>query len=164
LLDFFSGVYATTEIKGRQTLLRTRANHIVDYEALHHIHFWSPDPEPKHIYYFGQSKTLEEWYKTRKDDQGAIYKDFEEKSTFTRRVFKERDYDKFSIWSLYDDIKMEIENIKSKKNELNYLIKKLKDRKNEKERDGNNNNDTKFIDEFIKEIEEIDVNNNIKSL
>jgi hypothetical protein len=148
LLGFFSGVYERAEIKGRQTLLRHRANYIADYEALHHIHFWSPEPEPKHIYYFGQSQTLEEWYATRKDEQGAIYKDFEEKSTFTKLTFKKRDYDKRSIWS-YDDRNLEMENIMNMKNDLNgiieWLIKKHKDQKNEKE----NNID------YINEIKEV---------
>ncbi|GBB93429.1 hypothetical protein RclHR1_02170010 [Rhizophagus clarus] len=69
-VDVFTLIAKT---KGRQTLLRRRANHIADYEALFHIHLWNMDPEPKHIYYFGQSRTLEEWYKTR-NDQGAIYR------------------------------------------------------------------------------------------
>ncbi|GBC09477.1 hypothetical protein RclHR1_00890013 [Rhizophagus clarus] len=90
-----------TQTKGRQTLLRHRANHIADYEALYHIHFRNHEPEPKHIYYFGQSKTLEDWYNNRKNDQGAIYKGFEEKSTFTKRYFREKSYDKASIW-VYD--------------------------------------------------------------
>ncbi|PKY50669.1 hypothetical protein RhiirA4_531052 [Rhizophagus irregularis] len=103
LIAFMSGVYEKAEIKGRQTLLRRRANLIADYEALHHIHFWEIEPEPKHIYYFGQSKTFEDWYVTRKNDQGAIYNDFEEKSTFTKRNFEKRDYDDHSIWSYDDD-------------------------------------------------------------
>jgi hypothetical protein len=95
-------VYATAQTKGRQTLLRHRANHIADYEALQHIHFRNHEPESKHIYYFGQSKTLEDWYNNRKDDQDAIYKGFEEKSTFTKRDFKEKSLDKASIW-VYDN-------------------------------------------------------------
>ncbi|CAB5370441.1 unnamed protein product [Rhizophagus irregularis] len=63
LIAFMSGVYEKAEIKGRQTSLRLRANHIADYEALHHINFWEPEPEPKNIYYFGQSKNFEEWIK-----------------------------------------------------------------------------------------------------
>ncbi|CAG8663971.1 12060_t:CDS:10, partial [Rhizophagus irregularis] len=97
----------------RQTLLRHQANHIADYEALHHIHFWNPEPEPKHIYYFGQSKSLEEWSDTRKDDQGAIYKGFEEKTTFTIRTFKEENYDKSSILEYYDNIETKIGNLKN---------------------------------------------------
>ncbi|RIA84913.1 hypothetical protein C1645_858515 [Glomus cerebriforme] len=154
LIAFMSGVYERAETKGRQTLLRYRANYIADYEALHHIHFWRPEPEPKHIYYFGQSKNFEEWYKSRKYDRGAIYKDFEEKSTFTRRIFKQEDYDKVSVWK-YDDnikanIKAEVQKIKIMKNDMNnsieYLIKKLNDLKNEE-----NKND---IDKKIEEIKE----------
>ncbi|CAB4441087.1 unnamed protein product [Rhizophagus irregularis] len=161
LIAFMSGVFAKTETKGRQTLLRHRANLIADYEALCHIHFWNHDPEPKHIYYFGQSKNLEEWYATRKDEQGAIYKEFEEKVTFTKRIFKDRNYDKFSIWNYENDIKKE--KIKSMKNDLNvninYLIKKLKKLKKEQKNEKNEKNEMdfdniEFIDKFIKEIEE----------
>ena len=99
---FFSGVYEKAEIKGRQTLLRHRAKLIADYEALQHIHYWDLESEPKHIYYFGQSKTFEEWYKTREHYEGAIYKDLE-KNTFTKHTFKESNYDKYSIWEYYDN-------------------------------------------------------------
>ncbi|GES94191.1 hypothetical protein GLOIN_2v1562932 [Rhizophagus clarus] len=75
---------------------------IVDYEAFHHIHFRHQEPSPRNIYYIGQSKNFVEWYKSRKNDQGEIYKDFEEKSTFTKYAFKETDYDKVSIWK-FDD-------------------------------------------------------------
>ena len=53
------------------------------------------------IWYIGQSKHFEEWYKNIKSDQSTIYKDFEEKSTFTKHAFKESDYDSVSIWE-YD--------------------------------------------------------------
>ena len=96
-------MYEKAETKGRQTLLRYRANQIADYEALHHIHFHYNEPEPKYIYYIGQSKNFEEWYDARKGIQGAIYRGFEEKSTFTKRTFKKSDYDDVSIWK-YDDI------------------------------------------------------------
>ena len=98
----FSGVYARAETKGRQTLLRHRANQIADYEALHHIHFWEIEPDPKYIYYVGQSKNFEGWYDIRKGDQGEIYKEFEEKSTFTKPIFKDANYDHVSIWK-YDE-------------------------------------------------------------
>jgi hypothetical protein len=128
--SFFSGVYEDAATKGRQTLLRHQANHIADYEALHHIHFWNPEPEPKHIYYFGQSKSLEEWSDTRKDDQGAIYKGFEEKTTFTIRTFKEENYDKSSILKYNDNIETKIENFKNIVNEMSenieYLIERFK--------------------------------------
>ena len=140
-LFIFSGVYTTAETKGRQTLLRQRAILIADYEALHHIHFWNHEPEPKHIYYFGQSKHFEEWYNKRKDDQGAIYEEFEEKRTFTKHTFKESDYDESSIWvnnnddnNIDDDdknMKTSVKNFKSKSNEVSDnvedLIKRIKE-------------------------------------
>ncbi|CAB4441085.1 unnamed protein product [Rhizophagus irregularis] len=135
LIAFMSGVYEKAATKGRQTLLRRRANHIADYEALYHIHFWSHEPEPKHIYYFGQSKAFEEWY-ARKGDQGAIYKDFEEKSTFTKQIFERRNYDDHSIWDYdidIDNIESEIKKIKTKKNRLNNRIKKLSKKINDPE-------------------------------
>ncbi|PKK67464.1 hypothetical protein RhiirC2_714096 [Rhizophagus irregularis] len=61
LIAFMSGVYENAETKGRQTLLRHQANHIADYEALHHIHFWGHERDPKYIYYFGHSKNFEDW-------------------------------------------------------------------------------------------------------
>ncbi|POG75664.1 hypothetical protein GLOIN_2v1769895 [Rhizophagus irregularis DAOM 181602=DAOM 197198] len=132
LIAFMSGVYEDAATKGRQTLLRHQANHIADYEALHHIHFWNPEPEPKHIYYFGQSKSLEEWSDTRKDDQGAIYKGFEEKTTFTIRTFKEENYDKSSILEYYDNIETKIGNLKNIGKEMSenieYLIERFKDK------------------------------------
>ncbi|RGB41646.1 hypothetical protein C1646_751942 [Rhizophagus diaphanus] len=135
LIAFMSGVYEEAKIKGRQTLLRHRAIIIADYEALHHIHYWNHEPDPKHIYYFGQSKTIEEWYDSRKHDRGAIYKGFEEKSTFTKYIFKERNYDKHSILVYEDNIESEIEKIIIMKNDLNdkieHLITKLDNSHNE---------------------------------
>jgi hypothetical protein len=124
-------------IEGRQTLLRHRARYIADYEALHQIHFWQPESEPKYIHYFGHLKDIEDWFKKIKDDQGAIYESFEEKSTSIRYTFK--DYDKSSILS-YDHssivIEDEIEKIKNLKNDVSdinfdHLIEKFKDQKNE---------------------------------
>ncbi|PKY56958.1 hypothetical protein RhiirA4_448878 [Rhizophagus irregularis] len=97
LIAFMGGVYEEAAAKGRQALLRFRANQIANYEALYHIHFPPIERDPKYIYYIGQSKNFETWCEDRKDD-GAIYKGFEEKSTFTKFVFEEKDYDKFSIW------------------------------------------------------------------
>jgi hypothetical protein len=94
-------VYEEAATKGRQALLRYRANQIADYEALHHIHFRHQEPNPRNIYYIGQSKNFVEWYKSRKNEQGEIYKDFEE-STFKKHAFKETDYDQVSIWK-FDD-------------------------------------------------------------
>ncbi|CAB5370479.1 unnamed protein product [Rhizophagus irregularis] len=104
LIAFMGGVYERAETKGRQALLRFRANQIADYEALEHFHFWPPEPEPKYIYYIGQSKNFQEWYQKRKDDQGEIYKDFEEKPTnIITQAFKDVDYDETSIWQFDDD-------------------------------------------------------------
>ncbi|GET57458.1 uncharacterized protein OCT59_015519 [Rhizophagus irregularis] len=62
-----SGVYEKADTKGRQTLLRYQANHIADYEALQHIHFWKHEHDPKYIYYFGQSKNFEDCYNKKKN-------------------------------------------------------------------------------------------------
>ncbi|CAB4421728.1 unnamed protein product [Rhizophagus irregularis] len=131
LIAFMSGVYESVTATSRLILLRHQANFIADYEALHHIHLWSPEPEPKHIYYYSQTKTIEEWYNVRKDGPGLIYKDIEEKF-IGKHVFKEKDYDKFSILECNDDnnIKKRIENFKNIGNEMNdnieYLIKRFK--------------------------------------
>ncbi|GES94217.1 hypothetical protein GLOIN_2v1475234 [Rhizophagus clarus] len=66
-----------------------KANQIANYEALYHTHFPPIGRDPKYIYYIGQSKNFEKRYEDRKDD-GPIYKDFEEKSTFTKYVFEEK--------------------------------------------------------------------------
>jgi hypothetical protein len=124
-------VYEKAEANGRQTLLRNRANHIADYEALHHIHFWNSEPEPKLIYYFGQAKYLEEWYDTKKDDdKSAIYEGFEEISIFTNSVYKEIDYDKYSIFQYFnDDVRIVFENFSSDvNNNIKNLIQSFKDR------------------------------------
>ncbi|CAB5360282.1 unnamed protein product [Rhizophagus irregularis] len=151
LIAFMSGVYEEAKIKGRQTLLRHRAIIIADYEALHHIHYWNHEPDPKHIYYFGQSKTIEEWYDSRKHDRGAIYKGFEEKSTFTKYIFKERNYDKHSIWVYEDNIESEIEKIKIMKNDLNDKIENLITKLNEKKKNNNEINIGKL--EILKNLE-----------
>jgi len=148
-------VYEEAATKGRQALLRYRANQIADYEALHHIHFRQQEPEPRNIYYIGQSKNFVEWYKSRKNDQGAIYKDFEEKSIFIKHAFKVTDYDKFSIWKFNNcsSAVMEVaedpkeENSKSKNdnqeiilkeiNELKKLINQLSDKYNDLITDNN---------------------------
>ena len=155
-------MYEKAEIKGRQSLLRDRANLIADYEALDHIHFWNPEPEPKYIYYFGQSKNFEEWYETRKDNKGAIYKDFEEKSTFTRRISIEKyyyKYDEFSILQYEDNIKSEIDKINitkdDLKDEVENLSKKLNDPKNKKIK--NDNKINKKIEEMNVEIKKIEI-------
>ena len=92
-------MYESVATKGRQTLLRYQANKIADYEALYHTHLWVHEPDPRFIYYIGQSKSFEEWHNNIKlDGQDPIYKDFEDKSTFTEHCFKEACYDNYSIW------------------------------------------------------------------
>ncbi|RGB26521.1 hypothetical protein C1646_770335 [Rhizophagus diaphanus] len=103
LIAFMSGVYEDVTAKSRQILLKHQANFIAEYEALRHIHFTNPEPETKYIYYLGQPKNFQEWYQKRKDDQGVIYKDFEEKSTDTIQTYKDVNYDVVSIWNLDDD-------------------------------------------------------------
>ncbi|GES84543.1 hypothetical protein GLOIN_2v1769896 [Rhizophagus clarus] len=148
LIAFMSGVYEKAENKGRQTLLRYQANHIADYEAIQHIHFWEHEHDPKYIYYFGQSKNFEDWYNKRKD-QGPIYKELEGKSTFIKHICveKKRNFDKYSILKYDVNINTEFENIINKKNELNdymeYLAKKINELKNKNEIKEN------LIDEYV---------------
>ncbi|GBB88710.1 hypothetical protein RclHR1_15290001 [Rhizophagus clarus] len=98
-IALMGGVYERAANKGRQALLRFRARQIADYEALHHIHFWPHEPDPKYIYYVGKSKNFEEW--SKKTEQCVIYKDFEEKSTYIKYNFQKADYDDYSIWRDY---------------------------------------------------------------
>ncbi|PKY52149.1 hypothetical protein RhiirA4_469605 [Rhizophagus irregularis] len=138
LIAYMSGVYEEVTAKSRQILLKHRANFIAEYEALHHIHFSNPEPEPKFIYYLGQPRNFEEWSVAKKRNEGAIYDDFEENSVFIQRIFKERNYDKFSIWKYDDDnnIKERIENFKNIGNDMSdnieYLIDKIKEIENMK--------------------------------
>jgi hypothetical protein len=120
-------VYEKAEIKSRQTLLRYQAIKIADYDALYHFHYWTPDPEPKYICYVGQSKHFEKWYNNIKSDQSRIYKDFEEKSTFKKYVFKESDYDIFSIWKYnqVEAIEMKIQEAEKKKKYYDTYIEDL---------------------------------------
>ncbi|PKY45737.1 hypothetical protein RhiirA4_542826 [Rhizophagus irregularis] len=152
LIAFMGGVYEKAATKGRQALLRFRANQIANYEALYPIHFPPIERDPKYIYYVGQSKTFETWYEDRKDDC-AIFKDFEKKSTFEEFVFNEKNYDKFSIWDYDVDIESEIEKFKTMKNSLNdnieKMIKNLEDRKN------NDNANDIDIDEKVKMLKAI---------
>ncbi|GBC18582.2 hypothetical protein GLOIN_2v1769896 [Rhizophagus irregularis DAOM 181602=DAOM 197198] len=110
------------------------------------------------------AETKEEWYATRKDEQGAIYKDFEEKSTFTKRTYKERDYDKYSILVYEEDIKVEIEKIKNMKNDVNvtieYLIKKLYDIKSKVDDNKTDDDDDDDDDGNIEIMEDIEKNIN----
>ena len=129
-------MYERAETKGRQTLLRYRANQIADYEALYHTYFSNYGPDPQYIYYIGQSKNFEEWYNNIKDSRDPIYKDFEEKSTFTKRVFKEADYDNYSIWNYDENIEERIKDAENTKNvaesvkkDAEVLIERLKSQK-----------------------------------
>ncbi|GBC49398.2 hypothetical protein GLOIN_2v1787114 [Rhizophagus irregularis DAOM 181602=DAOM 197198] len=125
LIAFMNGVYVTAGTRGKQKLLRFQANCIADYEALHH--FSEPEPEPKHIYYFSLAKNFEEWCNTRKDEQGAIYKAFEEFTT--SGIFKELDYDKYSFLTYDNNVKMIIEDfIKSVNDNTEELIKRVIDK------------------------------------
>jgi hypothetical protein len=129
-------VYEDVANKGRQALLRYRANKIADHEALYHIHFRPKEPDPKYVYYIG------EWYKSiRTYDKVAIYKDFEERSTITKHHLKESDYDKFSIWKYeitvpeegkdQKDIERELQEIRKLNDNLNGMIKTLFDNLNQ---------------------------------
>jgi hypothetical protein len=150
-------VYENASKKGRQALLRFRANQIANYEALYPIHFPPIERDPKYIYYIGQSKTFETWYEDRKDD-GSIFEDFEKKSTFTEHVFEEKYYDKFSIWKYDDDddIETEIKKIVMMKNNLNDNIENLINKLNNQKNSDNAN-------DIDKQIEIIKSHNNLNT-
>jgi hypothetical protein len=141
-------VYEKAETKGRQALLRFRANQIANYEALHHYYFWHHDTDPKYIYYISQSKNFEEWYNSRKNDQDPIYKDFEEKTTFTSHVFEEKNYDKYSIWDYEEDNKMKINENDNKNVEQKNKVDIEKEIKND--------DDIEVIKEDIKTVETVE--------
>lgn len=128
--------------KSRQFLLRFKANQLANYEALYQ------EPDPKYIYYIGQSQHFETWYESIKDDD-AIHKDFEKESSFTKHVFEAKSYDKFSIWKYDDDYETEIKTIESMKNNLNNKIENLIDKLNDQKNSDNSND----IDKQIEEIE-----------
>ncbi|CAG8453561.1 13580_t:CDS:10 [Rhizophagus irregularis] len=132
LIAFMGGVYEEAATKGRQALLRFRANQIANYEALHHYYFSSHDYDPKYIYYIRRSEHFETWYEDRKND-GPIFKDVEKKSTFAEFVFK----DKFKMMK------------KSLNDNIENLIKNLEDRKND------NANDNIDIDKKIEQLKAI---------
>jgi hypothetical protein len=126
-------VYETATTKSRQALLRFRANQIANYEALNQVHFPHIEPDPKYIYYIGQPNH-ETWYESRKND-GPIFSDFEKKSTFSKFVFEEKDYDEFSLWKYDIDFESEIGKFKIMKKSLNDNIEiliKYFDQKNNK--------------------------------
>ncbi|CAG8610120.1 uncharacterized protein OCT59_013342 [Rhizophagus irregularis] len=128
LIAFMSGAYEKAEANDKQTLLRNRANYIADYEALYHINFRNPEPELNYICYFCQAKYFEEWYNTRNvDDKSAIYEGFEEISIFTRRIYKEMDYDIFSILKYWNNKTIKIiEVFKNVSNDFSDNIEYLK--------------------------------------
>ncbi|PKC01166.1 hypothetical protein RhiirA5_427142 [Rhizophagus irregularis] len=104
LIAFMSDEYEDVKDKSRLILLKHKANHIADYDAMYHIHFWIPDSKPKCIYYIGQSENYEDWHIARKDDdKSAICKGLKENPIFTN--FKERDFDDHSIWNYQLDNK-----------------------------------------------------------
>ncbi|PKY48681.1 hypothetical protein RhiirA4_445477 [Rhizophagus irregularis] len=125
LIAFMNGVYSTASAKGKQRLLRYQANHIVDYEALNQVYFSKPKPEPKHIYYFSQSKDFEEWCNKIKGEQCVIYEDFDFEVTSTSVIFKEKDYDEHSYLKYDDNIKSIIKDLLSVGNKLNVDIDNL---------------------------------------
>ncbi|PKC07991.1 hypothetical protein RhiirA5_399547 [Rhizophagus irregularis] len=148
LIAFMSGVYETATTKGRQALLRFRANQIANYEALNQVHYPHIKPDPKYIYYIGRSKHFETWYESRKDD-GPIFSDFEKKSTFSKFVFEEKDYDEFSLWKYDIDFEGEIKKFNIMKKSLNNNIENLIKYFNQK-------NDKKYDD-----IDDIDIKKEI---
>ena len=130
-------MYERAEAKGNQALLKFRANYIADYEAFDPIHFWRPEPEPKYIYYIGQSKNYETWYKNVKEiGKDPIYKDLEEKSIFTKFVFKISNYDHVSIWKYeeIDDIDKKIQDFDVHVKELCKKLNDIQDDKTKKEK------------------------------
>ena len=142
---FISRVYEDAETKSRQTLLRYQASRIADYEALYHIYLWKHEPEPRYIYYIGQSKQFDEWYDNIEKE--PIYKELEDKSTFTKRVFKEEDYDRFSIWK-YDGIRA----FKKKKEDIDSHIEELRQKLNEIQDDETNKDFNVHIEELCKKL------------
>ncbi|CAG8579483.1 9582_t:CDS:10 [Rhizophagus irregularis] len=136
-VDFFTLIASIFLVIILQNILiafmKYQANYIATFEALH-IHFSGPEPEPqpKHIYYFSLAKNFEEWYDTRKREQGAIYKDYEEEesSIFTTSdIFKERDYDKRSFLTYNDNIKIIVKDfINSVNDNTKNLIKRAIDK------------------------------------
>ncbi|CAB5389622.1 unnamed protein product [Rhizophagus irregularis] len=142
LIAFMNGVYVTAGTKGKQKLLRYQANYIATFEALH-VHFSDSELEcePKRIYYFSQAKNFEEWYNTKKGEQGVIYKEFEEATMFMiNSIYKEIDYDKYSILTYNDNIKMIIKDFINLGNNVNIntedLIKRVIDKKSIDEIEG----------------------------
>ena len=118
-------MYEDAETKSRQTLLRYQAIKIADYEALYHTGLWNDEPEPNYIYYIGQSKHFETWYKNIKKEGGIIYKDFEEKCSFTKHVCKNADYDNISIWKYKYEINEQVHKTEAHIEVLDKMLKNI---------------------------------------
>ncbi|CAG8590670.1 2898_t:CDS:10 [Funneliformis caledonium] len=103
LIAFMGGVYEEAAKKGRDALLRYRADLISDYEALEDIRFWPTEPDPTFIFYVGHSKSFDEWSEGRKDFRGCIYKRYENKASYKKYDFKEDIYDEASLMKYEPD-------------------------------------------------------------
>jgi hypothetical protein len=79
---------------------------------------------------------LENWHNNRKEkDQGFIYKDFEEKSTFIKLIFKGKCYDNCSIYANNTYVKNEENNdnnIESNIEKIKTMVKQFREKKNDK--------------------------------
>ncbi|CAI2180789.1 4173_t:CDS:2 [Funneliformis geosporum] len=152
LIAFMGGVYSEAYKKGRVALLRFRAESISDYEALERIHFFPQSPEPKYIYYLGESKSYKEWdsnAKKRESEQITLYDTYEEKLLEDQFPSKEKEgVDNESWWDYSftdedgykmesdddensetekddEDIKIKVKLLDNKVDELNSKIDKL---------------------------------------
>ncbi|CAG8621232.1 15274_t:CDS:10 [Funneliformis mosseae] len=106
LIAFMGGVYSEAYKKGRVGLLRFRAESISDYEALEEIYFYPKSPEPKYIYYLGESKSYKEWdsnVKKRETEQIKLYNAYEEKMIEDQLPSMEKDDDNESWWDYSQD-------------------------------------------------------------
>ena len=119
-------------------------------------HLGHPNPEPRYIHYIGQSRNFEEWYKNRKDDQGEIYKDLVEKSTFTTHTFEESTYDKYSIWKFEDNSSVatiaESKEIEEDTEEKSATMTTMKLEDEPATMNENEGKDTKAIENEVKEL------------
>src|SRR6266540_4050610 len=111
---FIRGVYSEAYEKSHDALLKFRAISISEYESLEKIYFYPPSPEPKYIYYLGESESYGEWdtnVKKREADQTKLYTVYEEE--VIKRTSKnygynsEKDEDKVKLFNqLLDDVKL----------------------------------------------------------
>jgi len=131
-------VYSEAYEKGRVALLRFRAESISDYEALDDINFYPPPPEPKYIYYLGESKNYDEWdanVKRREAEQKKFYNIYEEKMIETKLPYKEEEEEDESWWESNEedslceerdeDVKDKVKSISNKVNQLLDEVKSL---------------------------------------